>query len=157
MKDFRERFNPHCECIYSVVDFVYYFFYNNYANLHAIQRCRTLKDVYWFFEKSSIHIICKCHPIFFLNPISYYLCIMSYIKNKNARPGGKIAVITFSSALELYGINDLWTHYVCEIMENGKHYIYDPYRKFIQKDYPIIQNTILDIKESKKFQFILWR
>lgn len=160
MNSFHERFNTHNECLYSVIDYVYFFLCGQYADYEEIRNCRTWKDIYCFFQRKGIIIVCRCNPVFFINPISYYLCIKSYLYSRNNRPKGKIAVITFSSALEFYGINDLWTHYICETMHKSEHHLYDPYRKFIKEDYPGIEEVKLNhkkIREIKKFQFILWR
>lgn len=41
----------------------------------------------------------------------------------------------YSTARELYGISERWTHCICEIYRNGKRTIFDSYRKQLQKEY----------------------
>lgn len=88
------------------------------------------------------------------------LFLRNKIKQHYGPKGKKYAILTYSSAYELYGILDFWNHYICEIKESSKWIIYDSYYKFIHEDYPkthVSPLTHESISDKRTFQFIVWR
>ncbi len=160
MNNFFERFNPKKDCLQLSLDFIYYDFYHSYPCKEIVARCLSLFDAYRFLKRSNFHVKCKCHPIFFLNPLLTILLLINRMTLCSVPKDSKIAILTYSSAFELYGILDSWNHYVCEIKNNSKWEIYDPYFNHICEDYPDLQVPPLSydsISKKRTFQFIIWR
>ena len=158
MKEFVERFEARSKCRQVVFDYAYYFLFGEYPSIRDNIKCKSISGIYHFFVKKNILVRCRCSKIFLLNPILAYIVLKSNLMTKNRKPKKRVAIITFSSAMELYGIEDLWTHYICETINNKKYRIYDPYYQYIFEDYkikiPKLNKT--RISNAKKFQLYLW-
>ena len=155
-----ERFSKKESCLQVCLDFLYYNFYGGYPPRNQVSKCSSLIDTYRFLKRNGFSVQCKCHPIFFLNPFLLVMFLISNFKKHGASSKDKLAILTYSSALEFYGITDSWNHYVCEIKNELGWQIYDSYYGFIRTDYPNSQAIPLThetISKKRAFRFIIWR
>lgn len=160
MNDFFERFDPKSDCLKLSLDYIFYNFYGYYPCIRLLENCSSLWDVYHFLRQSHFQVRCQCNPLFFLNPSLAGLYLTNKMNRSSVPCEGKIAILTYSSAFELYGILDSWNHYICEISTGANWEIYDSYYKYIVEDYPNFNAKPLShasILKKKTFQFVIWR
>lgn len=160
IESFHTQFIERSECQWVAIDFAYFHLTKKYAVAEDIKSCRTIKGTYDFFEKRGFCVKCYCNLLFLLNPFTLYVFVKSILKTyKKAVPDRHVAII-YSSAWELYGIDDIWTHYLCEYFQGDYGYLYDPYASFIQEDYPklkVNRLTLESLADKKSVKFIIWR
>lgn len=160
MLTFEERYETHESCQQLTLEFLYYYFNECYPNKEDVISCTSLYDTYKFLKKNRFNFICRCNMLFLLNPVMAYIFTKSIIQKKRFSHNTKMLLLHFSSAHELYNIDDVWNHYICEFKYNDEWLVYDSYYKNISDDYKNIDIKPIkhaSIKKLKKFSFIIWR
>ncbi len=153
------RFNKETECQQIMLDHVTFFLENMYPEYEETRKCKSLYDTYMFFVRRGYSVYVKCSIDFLLNPLNLLVWARSR-KTKMNKELEKYAIVVFSSALELYGILDIWNHYVYELVIGNKRKFYDSYSEFIKKDYPDYKKgeiSINNLKGKRVFIFYIWR
>lgn len=157
---FRERFEKRENCIPLAIDYVYFFFTKNYLPIQKVGKCKNLIDIYKVFDDNNFWVQCQCHPIFLKNYRLKHLVNKSFQLTKNLTVPPIVAIITYSSAYEMYGITDFWKHCVVEVIKYEKWTLYDSYHDFIFDDYNgLLVNKLTSekLQEIKKFSLVIWR
>ncbi|MDQ3130517.1 MAG: hypothetical protein M3Q99_07130 [Acidobacteriota bacterium] len=118
-------------------------FFNKPNNL--VGNIKSTSALIAYLEKNNLKCIVFCPFFFIISPRLWGLFwkhrvsanFFLEISNTHRRK----AIIHFLSAHQLYDIEDLWTHYVCEFFADT--YIYfDPYLDQLAIDYPTKKNYV---------------
>ncbi|SJM92016.1 hypothetical protein CRENPOLYSF1_230037 [Crenothrix polyspora] len=113
------------------------------------ENIRTLNDIIRNLKKDGLSFSMYIPWFFFINPF-WYTYHKNLIAKKNIEPLKKQkngVMLHYVTCNQLYGIQDSWCHFVCEIYDSGKRINFiDPYKKHIVIDYPKHKTTKIDFE-----------
>lgn len=152
------RFDPQSECLRIAIDVAFSYLRDDTIPYDEVKRVKSLLQLYNIFRKYGFFVRCECSGNFFLNPIFVYMVLRSYFETRRHGQFVKYAKIIYSSAYELYGIEDYWTHCITICKDENSILIKDPYYRLIPKDYgmDIEPITLNQIKRIKKLSILIW-
>lgn len=145
-----ERFDKNEECRCLCIDHIFKFFDLELDAVENIRKTNNFIKTFRYLKKTGLNIQAYIDKRLLLNPkYLFYLfipdihCSKSFF-HETIKDG---VYFYYTSAKELYGINELWTHCVCEFYHDGERTLFDSYFNQICKEYPYI--TSLTHEELK--------
>ncbi len=102
-------------------------------------KARSIETFVRFLESSGLTCMFSCPWYFVFSPLLWRLFIRNWISEEqfesSANCVDKKAIVHLCSAKSIYGIDEYWTHYVCQFFSPNYHY-FDPYLDKLDQDYP---------------------
>lgn len=137
------RFNKNEECRCLCLDKILDYYGMCLAPKNSIKKIDNFIKTYRFLKQKGFFVEGYIDKRLLINPKFFlYLQKKDINFNKNIftiQPNQNCIYLYYTSAKELYGIDEAWTHCICEIYQNGKRIIYDSYWSQIKKQYKSIK------------------
>jgi hypothetical protein len=103
-------------------------------------------------RRSGLHVRIYLPSVFFLSPRMWSVwsqfpgarTCRAHTFRRWLASAAKSAIIYHGSAIELYGITEVWSHCVCQFRDIGGSKIFDPYATGLPRDYPHGQYRLID-------------
>ncbi len=127
----------HCRVL--VLEAVLKFFDKPYNFTSCIN---STSELIAYLEINNLKCVVTCPSFFILSPLLWRLFLTHRLSARSflelCERQSRKALIHFLSAQQLYGIEEFWTHYVCEFFSEQYAY-FDPYSDQLSIDYPSIK------------------
>ena len=149
----------------------YFFFNSSYKEIDEISNAKSIVKIAKLIQESDLNMILYFHPNFILFPIYWkakiYLSqrlITTNIKNflSVSTSLDKKCFLHIMTAKQLYDLDEIWSHCVCEFFYKSQRFYYDPflsrcvlYYPEIMSDYTIPSHE--QILQMKIVSILIWR
>lgn len=136
-----ERFDKNEECRCLCIDQILKFFDLESDTAENIRKINSFIKTFRYLKNIGLSIQAYIDKRLLINPKYLF-----YLLNPNIHCSKTFFDETikneiyfyYTSAKELYGVNELWTHCICELYHDGERTVFDSYFNQISKEYPYI-------------------
>ena len=166
---FKERFRGDDTCRQQCIDRVLFFLNSTYTKSSAIQEANTLRDIHNLLKEQSSGVHIYIHPSLLFLPPCFRLTLSRDVQTtfntdafiKSASSQVHYGILHLMTAKQIYGIDECWSHFVCELYDHGKSEFYDPFLEKCMRDYPnemfsYQEPTRSEIMTKRVISFLTW-
>lgn len=166
---YKRRFSSGCYCRFDCLDQIFYFINGSIAEKSLVEFADNTLKTLIFLKEKSLNFIAYIPLISLLSPFIWRIIIchrkqilFSIKKLKTIEEKiQKKAFLYHLTAYQLYGIEEEWTHCVCEFFQDNKVIYYDPYLTDLKKEYSSLLKkytipTHNDLVKFSSIKILIW-
>lgn len=137
--DMEKRFDEDEECRCLCIDRICKEFNLALGTVEDIRKVDNFIKTVKYLQKRGLHVEGYIDKRLLFNPkYILYLFYPNISWNKSFFDVTEECIyMYYTSAKELYNVDEMWTHCICEIYQGKKRIIFDSYMKTLQKEYRI--------------------
>lgn len=133
-----ERFDTNEECRCLCIDKICNEFNLELDTIANVRKINNFIKTYQYFKGRGLVVEGYVDKRLLINP-KYLLYLLKKDIGHNKKifdiPSEKCIYMYYTTAKELYNIDEAWTHCICEVFESGERYVYDSYLKQLRREY----------------------
>lgn len=167
--DNRERFSGDGWCKERCLDEILFFFNQKLIDANEIRNARSTSKIIKLLNNNGLSCFLYISKPFIISPVfSKYIFLKRYQKTFSLQHFEKFGssikkrvYLHHVTAHQLYKINEVWSHYICEFFDSDNRLYFDPFLGRLKIEYPNMENYLIpshnQIVRKYIISILIWR